>query len=681
MKKIYSILFFIPILLLFKEWFLTKNIIGGDWPFFYQELLNEFKIFPPAWASYQSNGLGGQSITYSLDSYLYFIVTFFTNTLGIPWEIVYRFFFFGIFLILSYFSSIYLLKTILPESKNWNFILYFIAGLIYTTNTYILMLVGGGQMGVGLAYSIAPMVLASFFKLIPNGRASRTKFLIQNSIIAGLVLALQIMFDARIACLTLVISGLYICIQFFSAKKNLSKNSFAVLLLYLTISIITSLFFHASWLLPFILAKANPLDSVLISLQSLEGFKFFSFADFSHSLSLLHPNWPENIFGKIYFLKPEFLILPLFAYSSLLFVISNQARFASKSQISNAQLKSQNLTIVFLALLGLTGAFLSKGANPPFENINEWLFLHIPLLQILRDPTKFYLFIALSYSILIPYTLSRIPKKFTLFTVFIFLCFWIFTIRQAIFGQLGGTFAMHVIPQEYTSLAKYISDQPQFFRTLWVPRQQRFTFYSNQHPSVEGVILFDATNSAELAAVLEKSKTSKELSRLAIRYIIVPYDPLGEIFTNDRKYDEVQYQSFVKVLDRMPWLKKVDRFGKIAVYETPTQEDHFFLEREPDASYVQESSTSYRVSFFTDEPIDLVFSENYSPFWKADVSGSIISSEKTKDGLNKFTIPGNKNREAKITFDLENYYRLGRIIAGITLLICIFILVKVRKQH
>ena len=37
-----------------------------------------------------------------------------------------------------------------------------------------------------------------------------------------------------------------------------------------------------------------------------------------HALSLLHPNWPENLFGKVYFLQPEFLILPILAFSAFL---------------------------------------------------------------------------------------------------------------------------------------------------------------------------------------------------------------------------------------------------------------------------------------------------------------------------------------------------------------------------
>ncbi len=50
---------------------------------------------------------------------------------------------------------------------------------------------------------------------------------------------------------------------------------------------------------------------------------FLSFADFSHTLAFLHPNWPENLFGKVYFLQPEFLLLPVIAFSALFFVKPN----------------------------------------------------------------------------------------------------------------------------------------------------------------------------------------------------------------------------------------------------------------------------------------------------------------------------------------------------------------------
>ena len=85
-----------------------------------------------------------------------------------------------------------------------------------------------------------------------------------------------------------------------------------------TIAVLLNLY----WVLPLLMLKENTLDALGSAYTTVGALRFFSFADFSHSLSLLHPNWPENLFGKTYFLQPEFLLLPMLAFSSLLFVKS-----------------------------------------------------------------------------------------------------------------------------------------------------------------------------------------------------------------------------------------------------------------------------------------------------------------------------------------------------------------------
>ncbi len=135
----------------FRNWFLAPEIIGGDWPYYYNDFLSELSLLVPSWNTWQGNGLGGTSSLYFLKSFEYF-TTAFVNFLHVPWFIVYKIFWFGLFLFFSFFTSLYFLKTIFPKIS----LLYaLLAGLIYTTNTYILMVVGGGQMGIALSYAVA----------------------------------------------------------------------------------------------------------------------------------------------------------------------------------------------------------------------------------------------------------------------------------------------------------------------------------------------------------------------------------------------------------------------------------------------------------------------------------------------------------------------------------------------
>src|SRR5258708_11768738 len=117
--QIFYLVTFFLLFLIYYPWFFHNLIIGGDWPFFYQESVNSFSFFPSVWNYAQNNGLGGQSITYALDSYLYFTGWFFSAFLHIPLPIVYKIVWFGLFLIISSFSSIFLFKTIFPKSILW----------------------------------------------------------------------------------------------------------------------------------------------------------------------------------------------------------------------------------------------------------------------------------------------------------------------------------------------------------------------------------------------------------------------------------------------------------------------------------------------------------------------------------------------------------------------------------
>ncbi len=678
MVKLTSFFIFIASVIIFRPWFAAREVIGGDWPYFFSSFLKEFTLFPPSWAPYQGNGFGGEFVSYHLDSYLYLVVYLFVNVLNIPWEIVHKVFFFGFYIASSILSSIYLLTTVLPTAKIWQKI---IVSFVFTINTYILMVVGGGQMGVALAYSIAPLVLASFMKLVNLINSSGSSFppalafptisgwrAGKFTIVTGLILALQVMFDPRIAYLSMIAVGIYLASQII--KKNI-LNILRLMLYVLVIPMGIAILLHASWILPLVAFQSSPVGGIISRQSSLGAFEFFSFASFSQSLSLLHPNWPENIFGKIGFMQPEFLMLPILAYASLLFV--------RKNKIIDGK-------ILFFVLLGIIGAFLAKGANPPFGGINMWMFMHIPGFTFFRDPTKFYLLIVLSYSVLIPCSIHSIydwlklkfppsprlrragkiqnflPNLFLIFTIL----YLLFLIQPALFGQLGGTFKEHKIPREYIELKDFLNNQSGFFRTLWIPRQQRFTYYSNTHPSVEGLSLFKATSSAEVITYLNGKNSQNYLSDLSIKYLIVPYDEFGEIFVNDRKYDEKQYQYTIDKLKTVSWLKRLNGFGKIAVFEIPNPKDHFWV-KDGDIEYKMLSPDRYSLKISTHTSTFLLFSEAYSPHWAMKIENRFITPEKTNSGINSFKIAKVGNYDIEVYFSKEIYYRSGWAISILAL--------------
>jgi len=379
-KNLSWIFVFLFLILVFKNWFWKGVISSGDAPFWFSEAIKKFPSFPFLWSE---SGLGGYQAV--LGHFFYFIfLPKFLSFFNLSWGWIERICFYWLFLTLGAFSSWYLAKTVIPRCE-----FKFLSVLIYLFNTYILMIVSGGQVSIFLAYAIAPLVLGLFINLLTSSRVKELK----NLIIAGVVLSLQVGFEPRITLITMMAFGFY-CLFYINQLKSLR------VWLRLIFPVLIAFFLHFYWIFPSLVLRKSPFSSEVIA---SDWVSFLSFANFSNTFSLLHPFWPENIFGKTYFMKPEFLFLPILAFISLLFIENLDSLRAKKN-------------ILFFGLLAIIGSFLSKGINLPLGEVYRWLFNNVPGMNLFRDPTKFYILLALSYSVLIPFSVEKIylylRKKF-----------------------------------------------------------------------------------------------------------------------------------------------------------------------------------------------------------------------------------------------------------------------------
>ena len=668
MKRLFFLLLLIIVLVVFRQWFSFQPISSGDYSFFFEENLHERFSLPFSWKEgYQAP---------FLNSYLLVFITGLLAKLGLDFVLIERLVWFWLFLLLAFFSSWSLGKFFFPESKDR--ITRFLVSLIYLFNTYVLMIAGGAQVGIMTAYAVAPLILIIFIK---SSRKQKLKL----KIVSGLALALQVAFDPRIAFITMGGAFFYSVFQFgLKIRKYLALFA---LPFFITLGA------HFYWILPTVLVKRAALP---LGYGKSDWVSFLSFGDFSKSLSLLHPNWPENIFGKTYFMRPEFLIIPILAFVSLLFV----------NQLKNLQIKKNILFFTFLALIG---AFLAKGSNPPFGEIYLWLFNNFPGMNLFRDSTKFYVLIALSYSILIPFSITEIYKRLKTMRsmrraahylpglfVLLVVCYLLLLIKPAILGQLGGTFKAKEVPQDYIQLKGFIGNQDEFFRTFWVPKKQRFGFFTNNYPAIsseafvtdsvcqepfcslkeempeewgEECLTNDRCYVRELSYFLNP-KTAEALSLMAIKYVIVPFDSEGEIFLAERKYNQQQRKEVEEFLDTIFWLKKIDVTDKVAVYEMPSHKDHFFVpEKEINSiDWTMINPTKYIIHISKiAQPFNLVFSETYDELWQAKIGETIISSREWNN-LNNFSINQAGDLEITIEFTAQKYVYLGGIISILTLL-------------
>ena len=468
---------------------------AGDAGFYFAEQLKKLSWLPVVWRS--DLGFGVSYIDRLWFQHPYEVFVKVLSTIGLSWWFIDKLLWATV-LILGIFSAYKLASYILGKGKPG-----ILASVVYITNTYILLLFGGGQIGVSLAYAFAPFVVYRIMKY--------SKSTLKDQMINGLWLSLLVAMDLRIAFLVALATPFWWYRSLISLAVGASV--------------------HLFWILP-ILFSGGGVPHMAEQYTHPGMLTFLSVADFSHALSLLHPNWPENLFGKVYFLQPEFLVLPLLAFSSL--------AWAGQKAISNKQPNRLLFTVYcpFFAFLSLLGAFFAKGVNPPAGVLFEWMFVHVPGFVMFRDPTKFYLYTAIGYSILIPFTLQKIHKN----VVYVFfVAFWIFTLR-------GFSIPALYVPEEYVQLKDMLAKDTAASRTLWIPQKENFAYFSDVHPVL----------TASAGAAIDGS----------VKYVIVPVDVNQKIFLNDYKYDPSIREKLLKKLSEKRLLRD-DHFRDLAVYVNP----------------------------------------------------------------------------------------------------------------
>jgi len=695
------------IFLIFKNWLSFYPLASGDWSYFYPSSLSSFKYIPQAWDTYQNTGLGGSNL-YTLGLVWYFCASshLLFETFHIHWEVIEKLVWFLPMVIISTLSSLVFAKSII---KN-NF--YFFAPFIFLLNTYILMVVGGGQMGVAVAYSVVPLVILAFVNLIDSVSTEEKKptfniYRFRLSLICGITLAVLLLFDIRVTYISLLAVVLYFIFSLFFYKKiKNTREIFTLCILIYVIPFLVTVFLHLFWILPAIVYRADPITSSGVQFSSTGAVNFFSFANLEQSVSLLHPNWPENIFGKVGFMKPEFLLLPILAYSIFLFKVPNlKSREKKPITVFNRCIVENQLDkkYIYFAILGLIGAFFAKGSTEPFGGIYTWFFEHVPGFVMFRDPTKWYILTVISYTILIPtgiaylfYFLKSIQGPFyklkllnklefvRVEIVFLLGCifFFLFVIRPALMGELNGTFKYRSLPYEYIKLENYIASQPSFYRILWIPQFQKYGTNYALHRSISGKEFFNVQQLRIIVNKLNEPKTQQLLKESSVKYVVVPDDVEGEIFLEDRKYNKKLYEKTISDLRKNKWLKEILGFGKIKVFETKNYYDHFFsLSKNFKLDTIYENQSDYVLHVENVKKGErIVFSEQFNGQWNMINNTHQIHSEKYKL-FNSFILPQSGSYDIQIVFSPQKFVSIGFYISvSVFLLIVSWLAFSIKRK-
>lgn len=656
-------LLIILLIIIFSPWFVsTKVLVGGDWPYLYQQTSQYFDTGPAVYKSYLQLGLYNVPLA-GIDMYYQTTAHMFSPIVG--WAATQRLFWFIPFLLVCMISSYLLTESVLGV-------------IVYTANTYILMIVGGGQMGIALAYAIAPLVVRQCLQLLEKLSDANpphfTAFL-SPVLTTGGLFAVLLFFDARFFYLFFICYVLAIIVYAFAQQSGTSWLLFRTIPILIA-PFVLSFLLNAFWILPLLVYFQNPLSNLGSAFTSVNIVRFLSFATFENSLGLLHPNWPENIFGKITFMRPEFLLLPLIAFSSFLFY-----------QVSEYTMKKK---VLFFAILGLLGIFLAKGANEPFGAVYIWLFTKVWGFSLFRDPTKWYVFIALSYSFLISQTYSACMRFFEnkkILHVFSLIFIGVLLVvleKPALMHQLTGTFQSAAVPVSYNIFSQFMNKQKNFSRILWIPTRGQFSFYSALHPAVTGVDFFHQANYSQVLSSLQSPNTAVRLQESSIGFIVVPHDAMSEIFVKNRLYNDTQYQQTVTQVRRLSFVTQAASFGKIAVFNVPSAKDHFWMtDTASRVLAIRSTDTAYKLSVTAaSNNVTAVFSENFDPFWEVTNirTQQQIPLTKFHGSLMSFQLSHPGTYDLSVTYKPATYSTIGLSISELVLGILLVLFVWSKRD-
>jgi hypothetical protein len=683
--------------IVFRNWILSPVSIGGDFNFIH---LDKYS-FPPqkpfVWDYSLNNGFGAY-ILFTLTSYWYYFFVMnafsFIKDIFLLQKIVYLF----PILIMGYCSMWYLTKKIAPSSYARA-----TAIALYLLNPYAIMLISGGQIGVAWAYALAPFVLTAAIHCLRSIRnESPLHKRIKWALILSVSLAVEIMFDSRVALLVLgMITLLYAGYFLFTNEKIYTLKEYAWILLVISI---TCIGIHLYWIAPSVLVQAVSLPQ---GYASDEAVKFFSFARFAHAFTWTHPNYPQNEFGVVKEVSGLAFIVPLLAFFTL---------------------KNTRKVIVYFSIVALGAAFLIKGTNDPFGEIYLWMFQHIPAFNWYRDATKFFIPLSIAYSVLIalaveeahtfltknPFTTIRetiLKNRFhtpatTLLPVLLILAVPVilYIWWPTLTGQVKGTLAYHSYPPVYTTINTVLQKDTSYGRVLWIPSREMYGLTDVNHPAVSLKELRHQPGCLKVFCVSVPKQTDKEFTKedlykeidtemglfsdpytqeilqtLAVKYIIISPDVDQTIYRYDHKFDPSQRDRYQQNIAKAHWLQPKNTEPEI--YEVP-QIGAFIHTTQSNSSenvtYTMINPTHYELEIKeTVSPI--IMTQTYNDHWILTQGEKKVYPMPDKYGMNEFPIADLHKGKATLTFSGQDYtdrawpYSLATLVSTVGLITIIHV--------
>jgi len=688
LKKYYPIIILIFIVLI-THWrwvFLNKFFSSGDSAYFtwFIHTCRDFFRFPSIWSSLDVNiagsGFGGLDVLLSWYPSLFMFTglsILLQNTI-ISSKIAFLIPIPMISVLGSFLLIYYLLK---------NKTAGIIGSVVYSYNVHFLLL-QTGTIQWAMAYALAPLVIYFFIKSIDNKK-------LNLSVLTGLIGFMAGSYDFRILYIIAWIMLFYIIYQILLKIKDKAFAQIVSILQYGFIPFVIIFLLNFFWIFPFYSSNTllhNPLFD-----RAIFGSQFLNVLD---ALTLFQPYWTGGS-PSVFIVQPipfYFWLIPLFALLGLI------ANFKNKK-------------ILFFAFIAILGILLTKQEGYPFRHLYSWLYYHFPGFNAYREASKFYMLIALGYSVLIgalAKSLMQLKIKNALFlyvrylVLAVMIGIFIWNAKPLITGEVGRLFASIKLPSDYKILADFLENDHQFSRTLWFPAYSKWSFFDTNHPRYS--IYYNAYqwflefrkspaysvheyNTAKIAPdlpwnldLLNQTFSDNFLDITNTKYIIIPPQykdtPDDDMFLgtsiNDRPF-------IINFFDHLAFIKRINiRTKDMIVYENFSYKPLIYITSIMDTvykpipyktvSYKYVNPTEYLIEIKNiNKPAYLNFNNTYAKDWALDLGGQhylpdknhlqtnmqfnsfyINPEEITKNYNKKFYT---KNTDGSINLKLRLYYK------------------------
>lgn len=467
-KTLWSIILILGIsLFVHWRWIFTNSLfVSGDFRFYYNETSINFFKLPSIWVEHQIYipALGAFNLLISFSQLLF--IQGVLAKLGLSYEIIERVMYFYPITIIAPISIFLLIKKILKSNTA-----AIVGSLLYNYNTYALNY-HRDFMNILVADIIAPLGLLLLIYTL-----EKKKYYL--SILTGLIIYIISIFEFRIFYIESCILILYFLYYLFIINNNFTLRNLSKYLSYIVVIFLIPLLFNLYWILPLFVTHSianNPIiDRGIINDNPDSTNILFSIAFF-------HPSWTgsEMTFFVNKNVMPYFWIIPITVFIGL-------------------YMKRKDKNIIFFGFLSIIGILLMKVLDTPFANFYLYLYKYLPGFIAFREPSKFWIILALGYSILIgSFTkklVSYISTKNILRSVIsifivITLCILSFSILYNTTSLIDGSFKANFVPvkldYDALKLKDFLNNDTEFSRVAWINNADiNYSFYSNTHPMID----------------------------------------------------------------------------------------------------------------------------------------------------------------------------------------------------